>query len=846
MAYVFNPFTGNFDVLGANQTLSNLQSPTAINQDLLPATDAGSSIGSASLTFLNIFTQTLTADSIQNLGSNPVINLAAYTLLDNTGSTLINFSNPTGATTLTQAALDNSTKIATTAYVDSAIGNLPNPIVYKGTWSAATNTPTLSNSQTGVEGYLYQVSAPGTVDFGAGPISFEIGDKVVNNGSEWQKWDMTDSVISVNGQNGIVVLDTDDISEGATNLYFTTLRARTAAVQDQIVNGVTDIAPSQNAVFDALQTLQPAGNYITALTGDGTATGPGSVAFTLATVNGNVGTFGSATQVGTFTVNAKGLITAASNTSIQIAQSQVTGLSTSLAGKANTSLNNIVNTAIPDDLLPDTDNLYDLGSTSLRWGTLFSSANTSTTNNVNVTNIRTAAGVNVGLLTGTSATLPSGGTATIRMSTVTLNNTVGINTVSDATANATQTGIVYIETGNKTAGTGNSGSIRLQTGTSTGGTRGEIFLSGSQVNVNSTKIVNLATPTANNDAANKTYVDTNAANTTLGNLGTTAINADLIPISTNTRTQGSAARVWARIYANILSSASGDQIDIANRALQFNGASVASWFNNGFQLLTSKILRFTDSGGTNTVGLQPPTTLAASIDYTLPSAAPTVNGALLSSTTAGVMSWNNNITPTVQKFTSGSGTYTTPAGVKWIRVTMVGAGGGGAGAGATGANGGTGGTTSFGTSLLSAPGGVGGNFNGSGGAGGAPTINLPAIALEAVPGSYGNAAGTINSAAVAISGGGGASMLGGAGGSVFNAAGISGGANSGGGASGGGGSGTNSSGGGGGAGAGLRAIIAAPSATYAFAIGTGGASGGGGAQNGGTGGDGVIIVEEFY
>lgn len=56
---------------------------------------------------------------------------------------------------------------------------------------------------------------------------------------------------------------------------------------------------------------QAAGNYITALTGDVTATGPGSVAATLATVNGNVGSFGSSTSIPNFTVNAKGLITAA-------------------------------------------------------------------------------------------------------------------------------------------------------------------------------------------------------------------------------------------------------------------------------------------------------------------------------------------------------------------------------------------------------------------------------------------------------------------------------------------------------------------------------------------------------
>lgn len=50
-----------------------------------------------------------------------------------------------------------------------------------------------------------------------------------------------------------ISLATTGVTEG-TNLYFTDARARTAAVQDAIVDGVTTIAPSQNAVFDALAT----------------------------------------------------------------------------------------------------------------------------------------------------------------------------------------------------------------------------------------------------------------------------------------------------------------------------------------------------------------------------------------------------------------------------------------------------------------------------------------------------------------------------------------------------------------------------------------------------------------
>lgn len=54
---------------------------------------------------------------------------------------------------------------------------------------------------------------------------------------------------------------------------------------------------------------QAAGNYVTALTGDVTATGPGSVAATLATVNASPGS----TTISSVTTNAKGLVTANSS-----------------------------------------------------------------------------------------------------------------------------------------------------------------------------------------------------------------------------------------------------------------------------------------------------------------------------------------------------------------------------------------------------------------------------------------------------------------------------------------------------------------------------------------------------
>jgi hypothetical protein len=63
---------------------------------------------------------------------------------------------------------------------------------------------------------------------------------------------------------------------------------------------------------------------ITALTGDVTASGNGSVAATLATVNANTGSWGTATQGAQITVNGKGLVTAAANVTITPAATSIT------------------------------------------------------------------------------------------------------------------------------------------------------------------------------------------------------------------------------------------------------------------------------------------------------------------------------------------------------------------------------------------------------------------------------------------------------------------------------------------------------------------------------------------
>lgn len=211
---------------------------------------------------------------------------------------------------------------------------------------------------------------------------------------------------------------------------------------------------------------------------------------------------------------------------------------------------------------------------------------------------------------------------------------------------------------------------------------------------------------------------------------------------------------------------------------------------------------------------------------------------------------------------NGTGTYTTPANVRYVRIRLSGPGGGGAsGQGSAASNSGANGSasTTFGSSLLTATAGqgsVGGTGLTSGGAGGSATINSPAVKLASNSG--GNGSGTMysggtNSQALQAGGGvGGVNALGGAGGGggITTSGGTNGVPETGAGG-GGGGSGSNNSsygGGGGGAGGYIEAIISGPSATYAYAIGSGGAGGAAtsGCGAGGNGGSGIIIIEEYY
>ena len=227
-------------------------------------------------------------------------------------------------------------------------------VTYKGTWDANANSPALASS-VGTQGDYYVVNVAGTTNLN-GITDWQIGDWAIFNGSVWQKVDNTDAVTSVNGQVGTVVLTAANVNAVADTATITagtgltgggnvasnvTIALANTAVSPNTYGGGTNAAQvtvdQQGRITAAANVAIPQGTVTNVATGTGLTGGPITSNGTISLANTAVtpATYGSANTAVTITVDQQGRLTNASNATIAISNSQVSGLGTMSTQNAN-------------------------------------------------------------------------------------------------------------------------------------------------------------------------------------------------------------------------------------------------------------------------------------------------------------------------------------------------------------------------------------------------------------------------------------------------------------------------------------------------------------------------------
>ena len=115
--------------------------------------------------------------------------------------------------------IDNNTIVINDGVI-SVGGALTSATIFKGSWDAAANTPTLSASlPAGVAaGWQYIVSVQGNRDIGAGSTVYTVGDLVIYNGTSWSRIPGGNTVTAFNSRQGAITLTSSDVT---TALGFT-------------------------------------------------------------------------------------------------------------------------------------------------------------------------------------------------------------------------------------------------------------------------------------------------------------------------------------------------------------------------------------------------------------------------------------------------------------------------------------------------------------------------------------------------------------------------------------------------------------------------------------------------
>lgn len=159
------------------------------------------------------------------------------------------------------AHLDSNGKVPLSELPDDVFGQLQ----YQGIWDAERNYPLLPDVPE-VKGQ-YWVVANGGIRFGT---DWEKGDWIIAGDTDWQKIDNSDLVVSVNGQNGAVILTGDDINYNSELTINEAINGVSADLDEKIDNLKDYVDEQDEKLEEKIEKLD--GDYVNE-SGD-TMTGP--------------------------------------------------------------------------------------------------------------------------------------------------------------------------------------------------------------------------------------------------------------------------------------------------------------------------------------------------------------------------------------------------------------------------------------------------------------------------------------------------------------------------------------------------------------------------------------------
>jgi hypothetical protein len=139
-------------------------------------------------------------------------------VLSNTGVTSLN--TRTGAVVLSSTDVGIPSDLLSGTNGTLASQYIPSSILgavsYQGTWNASTNTPQILSGSASSEnkGYYYVVAVAGTTTVD-GTSQWNVGDWIISDGTEWGRLQVSQTISTVNGLTGAVVISASDNNDAS-------------------------------------------------------------------------------------------------------------------------------------------------------------------------------------------------------------------------------------------------------------------------------------------------------------------------------------------------------------------------------------------------------------------------------------------------------------------------------------------------------------------------------------------------------------------------------------------------------------------------------------------------------